>query len=240
MAHKRIGALVAFVLLARTATAQADFEPSRWSLTPLFGTHVGTDVGGGIEIEAPCRLRLMVTFGWMPEAYAWVIKRVYTDIHNGREAVGNLLQDTLEGSHVATGSLSFRPFARHGLFFGGAYAYLHTSKDALFAGELESAVRMALPETRATFSRTFNSDITAHAVAGSIGWQWGIGRGFTLRASLGVAWIFNVDADYEPNFTPSNPEQLRVFKAAVENRIETAGEDVVTPTGSLYLGYTFQ
>jgi hypothetical protein len=240
MAHKRIGVLVAFVLLVRAATAQAGFEPSPWSVTPLFGTHVGTDVGGGIQVEAPCRLRLMVTFGWMPQGYAWLIKRVYVDIHDGREAVGNLLQDTLEGSHVATGNLSLRPWAHHGFFFGGAYAYAHTSKDALFLGELENAARMQLPEERATVSRTFHSDITAHTATGFLGWQWGLDRGLMLRVTLGVAWIFSVDADYEPNFTPSNPDAVRRFSEVVERVIEDGGEDVITPTGSLFLGYTWQ
>jgi hypothetical protein len=240
MASTRIGVLLISMVLALPATARADFELSPWSVTPVVGTHVGTDVGGGLQIEAPCRLRLMVTFGWMPEAYAWIIKRVYTDIHDGREAVGNLIKDTLEGSHVAGANLSFRPWAHHGFFFGGSYYYAHTSKDALFAGELENAARMSLPETRATFSRTFSSDITMHSATGMLGWQWGLDRGFMLRATIGVMVIVSVDADYSPNFQPSNPDQVRVFSAAVERVIENEAEGVVAPTGSLYLGYTFQ
>ena len=241
MLRSCIVAPLSIALFVGTAAAQEAYvvpSPDRWSVTALVGTDVGLDVGGGLQIETPFRLRLTGTAGWMPGLYAKALKHYYTDLFGGREPVGELLEEQLENAFVAHGTLGLRPFANRGLFIEATYSYVHSSKDGLIASLIEAAGGQGLSEGD-EFQRTFESTAHAHMLGAMLGWQWGLWRGFSLRLAVGFSTIVKTSTSIEPNFTPRDPALNARIVTAAEAALEDAGVGIFAPVVSLYLGYTF-
>lgn len=236
MRHTCIAA--ALVVLAGPAEAENAPTYRHGSVTALAGTDVGLDVALGLQIELPIRVRLTGTAGWLPGGYAWILNKYYTDIFDGRPAVGELLNETVKNAFVARGMLGIRPAARRGLFVDGTYTFVISEKDGLVAGVIENAAALGLREAL-PFTNTFETTVRVHLVGAQVGWQWGIGPGWSLRAAIGFVTVFRSHASFEPNFTPKDPDLTRRIIRAAEAQIEDAGDGVTAPVGSLFLGYTF-
>lgn len=226
------------VVLVGTAAAEPNLEPPRrhGSVTVLAGTDVGLDLGGGLQVELPIPIRLTGLVGWLPGGYAWILDKYYTDVFDGRPAVGELIKETLKNSLVVRGMLGAR-LAR-GLFIDGTYTFVRSDKDGLIAGVIENAAGLGLRE-ELPFTNTFQTTVRAHMAGAQVGWQWGRGPGFSLRASIGFVTIVRTTTSIEPNFTPQDPAATERIINAAEVRLKDAGDGIVAPIGSLYLGYTF-
>src|SRR5690349_15129451 len=92
--------LGAIVVLAGTAAADTEQPDRRGSVTPMIGTDVGLDVAFALQIELPIRVRLTGSAGWLPGGYAWILDKYYTDVFNGRPAVGELIKETVKNAFV--------------------------------------------------------------------------------------------------------------------------------------------
>ena len=189
-------------------------------VTPLVGTDVGLDLAAGLQIELPSRVRLTGTVGWTPGEYAWLLKKYYTDVWDGREEIGDVLKDAATNAFVARGMLGLRPLAHHGLFFDATYSFARIEKDELLEDLVESAT------------------LHVHALGGQLGWQWGLGRGLSLQASAGVAMIIRSTASFDLNFMPANPALDALIVHAAADQIKDAGEGVIAPIASVFIGYT--
>ena len=139
-----IAAFGALVSMTVTASAEPAAEP-HWSVTAIVGTNVGVDASAGLQVEAPWRLRLSATAGWMPRAYAWGLNKYYQDVYDGPAIVGNLVEDLLAGAFVARANVGFRPLANRGLFVDVGYIVQTTSKSSLVASRFEAETGQELP-----------------------------------------------------------------------------------------------
>jgi len=237
MIYARIAIPIASVALL-TGIAISDAE--NWTITPLVGTDVGLDVAAGVQVEGPFRLRLAATAGWLPNAYAWGAKKYFVDALDGRKPVGELLEELIEQSFVFGTTLTARPFWHHGFFAGIGYHLVIADKTGLLIGQIENALDERAPAGRVLGRRTFETKVRAHMGEALIGWQWGLGRGFTLLATIGVIKIMSTSTTFEPEFTPADPIATKVFTNAASRLVEGAGEGTFIPSSSLFLGYNFR
>lgn len=240
MRHSCIAtSLGALVVLAGTAAAEPDHAPAprrHGSLTALAGSDVGLDVAFGLQLELPIPIRLTGTAGWLPGGYAWILDKYYTDVFGGRPAIGELIKETVKNALVVRGMLGAR-LAR-GLFIDATYTFIRSDKDGLVAGVIESASGLGLRE-QAPFTNTFETKVRSHMAGAQVGWQWGRGPGFSLRASIGFVTLVHTSATFEPNFVPRDPATTDRIIQAAEARLRNAGNGTTAPIGSLFLGYTF-
>lgn len=242
LAHLLGASLGTLVVLTATAGSEPRDPPASitpWSVTALVGTGATVDLAAGLQLELPARLRVTATVGWMPHAYAWAFKKYYEGVYDGRDAVGDVVEDLLSGAFVARANVGYRPLAHRGLFATVGYALQTSSKNALVASAFEAATGRALPSADPVNPRRFETSIRAHLLDATLGWQWGIGSGFTLSASVGVLVIVSTSTRFDPLFTPADPSLTAAFVAAAEELLEDAGTGIVAPQGTLYLGYTF-
>lgn len=226
------------ILLATAAPVHAEPDSNRWSITALAGTDVPLDIAAGLQLETPFRLRLTGTAGWLPRPYARALRDDYVSVYDGAEPVGELLEDAMAGAFVAHGQLGLRPFRDHGFVISAGYAWAANDRDGLLAGEIEGAGSGVLAAAD-RIGRTFATKLRVHIVDGQLGWQWGIGPGLMLRASLGAQKIVHTTTSLSPSFTPAEPATVARVIDVAERRLEDAGTGLWAPQGSVYLGYTF-
>jgi hypothetical protein len=249
----RMASTVSLVLVAAAGVASAqdrvDVPPQEategpalhgWGITPFVGTDLGLGAGFGVEVETPIRLRFLASVGFMPSAYAWGAREFYVATHDGRERIGRLIEETVEYSLVVGGHVTYRPFKHHGFYFGGGYTLQHVEKSGLLSGQIEAGTDAMLPDSEREFERSFTVTQYVHFLSAQVGWQWGLGEGFTFRAAVGAAFTVNFDAELTPDFQPVNPAATMAFSDMAQQEIEDAGEDYIAPAVGLYLGYSFR
>lgn len=249
MNRTRIGiSLGSLLVLAGVASAQPPEAPPppvppesyrhSWSLMPLFGTTVGLDIAAGAQLEMPGRVRVMATIGWVPNGYAWAQGEIYGSVNN-RPRIGDLLQDLTKFSWVLGANATWRPLARRGFFFGAGYGLQWATKTGLFAAQIADGTNVMFPIGEGGDLPLFQSSIKVHAMSGQVGWEWGLGDGFMLRAALGVIVPFHTTDKLTPSFVPMNPALVEEFTTAASDALEDTGTWRIFPLGSLHLGYVF-
>ncbi len=238
-------AVVAVALIAFTGSAAAEPEEiddevidPDFGVSALVGTDLGRDVSAGVQIEA-YRLRLMANAGWLPEPYAWGLKKFFEATHSNRDAVGDLLEDLVKNEFVFSTNLTFRLMPDHGLYFGAGYTLQIASKNGVLETAIQQGTGQPIPASDEDAPRTFNTDVKVHMVDARVGWQWGWHRGFTLRADIGVMKVVHTSTTLTPNFEPAMPDATRAFTDAASRVLENAGTDIWAPVGSVFLGYRF-
>ncbi len=248
MRTRTVGSIATLVVLAGVAVAQPPEAPRpqlppeayrhEWTLMPLFGTTVGLDIAAGAQVSMPGRVRVMATIGWVPNAYAWAQGELYGSVNN-RPRIGDLLQDLTKFSWVFSANATWRPMPRRGFFFGGGYALQWATKGGLVAGQIEQGTDVMFPVGESDELRLFQSSVKIQAMTGTLGYEWGIGDGFLLRAAAGVIVPFHSSTDLKPQFVPMNPALVEGFTTAASNALEDAGTWRIFPAVSFHLGYVF-
>lgn len=211
-----------------------------WAITPYVGTVLGLGAGFGVEAETPIRIRIDGGVGFLPTSYAWAARELYDATHDDREAVGRLIEELTEFSLVTGGHITYRPWARRGFYFGVGYTLQWAEKSGLFAAQFEVATDVMVPPSDRVLGRRFTVNETLHFLNAVLGWQWGLGEGFTFRAALGFAKVVHASTDLEPEFMPLDGAATAAFQTAVERRLEDDGDDYYAPSVSFYLGYNFR
>ncbi len=251
MIRSRTAASLVLVGVSSVASAQdrVDVPPSQasaepalrgWAITPYVGTDLGIGAGFGVEAETPIRIRIDAGVGFLPTSYAWAARQIYDITHDGREAVGRVIQELTEFSLVTGGHITYRPWEQHGFYFGVGYTLQWAEKSGLFAGQFEVATGEMLPAAEGMFARQFTVNEKLHFLNAVIGWQWGLHEGFTFRTQLGFAKVVHASTELQREFEAADPVATMAFERAVERRLEDDSDDYYAPTLSFYLGYNFR
>ncbi len=235
--------LVAGIASAQPPEAPATSLPPEawrhdWTLMPLFGTSVGYDIAAGAQVSMPGRVRVMATIGWVPNAYAWAQGELYGSVQNAPR-IGDLLQDMAKFAWTFSANASWRPMARRGFFFGAGYALQWANKTGLLAAQIADGTNVMFPASEDVGVRLFESQLRLGAITGQVGWEFGLGDGFILRAAAGVVVTAHSSDELKPAFVPMNPALVEAFTTEASDALEDALAWRIFPNITVHLGYVF-
>jgi hypothetical protein len=232
-----MGSMGVLAVATSLAHGQPDQE-SRWRFTPIIGSDLGIDLGAGLQVETPFRLRLTSTVGWMPRGYAWFFKKYIEGAYDVPDPVANVVEDLVSGALVVRANVGYRLLPHRGLFAAAGYTLQAASKNGLIATALEEATGRELPGGNGP-RRLFDTTTHAQMFDFQLGWQWPLPDRFSIQASVGFILVVSTSTTLEPAFVPDNPALLDAFIQLAEKRLEDAGQGTIAPLGAVFLGYTF-
>lgn len=205
-------------------------------------TSFPTDVGIRGSFEAPGRLRVTGSVGWLPRPYLDVINN--TAVANGwyKEKDADLIDAALKNAVVLRTHLGWRPFPKLGLQFEVGYSWIGLG-GGLTGGELLEA------ETGYDLSYffgdnyNFSAKAELHRVEASLGWEHVIAKHLLIRWDIGGSYTFQAAAKVEHEFETSWPftGPIQDLEDEAEEKLETILEKHVhTPILALGVGWRFQ
>lgn len=232
--------IVCAVALA-PAVATADPEPrAGWTIEPLLGTDFPIDVGGGVMVEAPFRVRASTTIGILPGPYVDTINTSLVALGAYSQDVANVISATLSSSLVWRTHVGYRPFRCHGFYAMVGYGYVGLGGGATAAELIEAATGKQLPTPDRAQPREVAVHSTLDMVDVEVGWEWRLPHRIEVRAALGGAFTFAASTTITPDYTPANPAATQAFNNAAAAYLDNEYTSYVfTPVITVNAGYLF-
>lgn len=176
-------------------------EISAWHLDLFANSEFPIDVGGGVAVELPWRLRLEVGAGWMPPPYAGVINDTVIALGGWTESEGELITSVLTDSLVLDVRAGWRPWAKHGFFLDAGASYVTLGAAATTDEILVALTDAELPRGgEALGDRGYVATTGITMLTVEVGWDILIKEHFLIRPTLGGRFTVGATASMEPTF----------------------------------------
>ena len=133
-----------------------------WSIRAIAGTDFPIDIGAGIEVEGPFRIRLSSTVGIVPGVYVDTINAFLVGIGAYNHDTANLIKSALDNSLIWRTHVGWRPWSRHGFYGMAGYGLVTLGGGATGSEIIEAATGKSLPATDTTMARSFTCTSTLH------------------------------------------------------------------------------
>ena len=233
------GALLLAGLLAG-AEAEAREEGHGWDFTVEAQTDFPLAVGGRVGVEAPWRLRLSTSLGYVPTAYLRAVNNAAVGLGAYERNRADLIEDALKNSLVWRTHVGWRPFPTAGFYVDGGYGMVALGGETNPETVLVALTGLSPPEGESALERNYRVRAVLHMADVEVGWRWGLGAGFTARTALGAAFTLDSNSRVEPQFEPEHPLLVTAFSRFAEGYLDdTLERSVHFPLFSFSLGYAF-
>lgn len=209
------------------------------AFTALLGTDAPLDVGAGLAVEAPHRLRAQTTVGIMPGVYVDGINEILVGFGAYDQATADLVHDALKNSLIWRTSLGWRPWERHGFYALAGYTLVTLGGGATGSEIIEAATGKELPPSDRGMPRSFTCNSTLHMATVELGWEFHTGP-VVIRTALGGVFTFAAHTTITPDYTPAAPKPTADFAAAGAQYLDDIYTSYVfSPVATVMVGYPF-
>ena len=229
------------------ATSPKDAEQTPWSVRLEGITDAPLQIGAGLLIEAPARLRLRSSVGVMSGTYIrWSNALIDAIEEDYPEQAAELISNSLENSLVWRTQLGLRPFAHTGLYVHGGYTYVRLGGAVTGAELLEAALAIDVEEGDTSQMRVADEveiDSALHMIDAELGWEWWPATRLSIRLGVGLSYTFSSSSEVTARFDADrdvDPDRVAELERAGEDYLNLVYQNYLhPPTVTLALGWRF-
>ncbi|HEU4405357.1 MAG TPA: hypothetical protein VFS43_08725 [Polyangiaceae bacterium] len=232
------GALVAFACAlafgsspraARAQGGEPSGGPSRdWHLEAGVGTDVPVQVGARVGLEAPGRIRVSTSLGFLPAPYVDAINGVLVGVGAYGRDEADLVSNTLSSSLVWRTHVGIRPFADAGFYADAGYGLVALGGGGTAAEIIAGLTGRDPPPNAGQLPISARS--TLHMLDVELGWRFPIGAHFAAWTALGGAFTLGSSTSLSPEATGN---------ARVDAAVKQIADDGARRLDDIYTSYVF-
>jgi hypothetical protein len=230
MRHRSILLAAVLAFLLPTPALGDDDDALDWHLRAEGQTDFPIDLGGRFTLEAPYRLRVGGSVGFLPGPYVDLINQIAIGFGGYDDATADLIRQSLTSSLVWRIHAGWRPFRDYGFYFELGYG------QAVLGGgvagrELVLQVRGKKYAAQVRPDQTFSLKSTLHQLDAEVGWEWLVLEHFSFRVAIGLASTLGASTTMK-----SNLKALTVPEADATKKVTS---ETAAYLDSLYTSYFF-
>lgn len=232
------GLLFAALLLAATNASAA--KSSGWSTTLEVMTDLPLDVGARLQVEAPYRIRIGTSLGFLPGGYVDLVNELVIATGGYDRTTARVVSSALSSSLVWRTHVGWRPFPALGFYFEAGYGLVTLGGGVAGEQLLDLSLDRdeSLDAVRANL--TYDVSSTLHMLDVEVGWRWLLREHLSLRVAVGVAVTLGARSSVSPGFRPQYPAKADQFGYDVARWLDDLYTSYVhVPTVSVGVGYRF-
>jgi hypothetical protein len=210
----------------------------RWTLGVEAVAEVPLHIGATLQAQAPNRLRLSLSMGYLPGAYVDLINSVATTAGWYNDATAALITVALSQSLITRMHVGWQPWASRGFYFDGGYTLATLGGGASTEEFIIEATGQEPSGDSDALTNEYRIRSTLHMVDLEFGWRWLIRERFTVRTALGYSGTMSASTSVEGQFESSRPQISEAFEQGVADYLDSIyGSYVHTAVITLALGY---
>jgi hypothetical protein len=200
-----------FTTLSPAAARADEGAPVGWRFAAGVGTDFPVAVNARVQAEAPFRLRLSSSVGYLPGAYVSAINAFVIGVGGYTDATGDLVKAALSSSLVWRTHAGLRPFRALGLYGEVGYGLVALGGSATASELIAGLTGHPLPANEGQAGRTFDATAALHMLDAEVGWEWPVAERLALRAAVGGAFTVASRTSITPSFAPRAPRLVEAF-----------------------------
>lgn len=243
------GLLAATVLASSSRASAADpaeapaapaARADAWRLQASAATDVPLDLGARLAVEAPFRMRLSTTLGYLPSFYSQTMNALLVKEGAYGQSTADLIEAALHSSLVWRTHAGVRPFPKLGLYLDVGYGLVALGGSATGGQLISDITGLALPPAPPGQPLQFDVRSTLHMVDVEVGYEVSAWDHLHLRLALGGAFTFAASTTVTPKNAVVDTVVLDAFCAQTAGYLNgTYTRYVHTPVVSASAGYAF-
>lgn len=217
----------------RVAVEPSDADSVDLRLTGELLTDVPLGIGLGVGSEMGPRVRLGVSFAWIPRAYVDLADAVAREVGGYDDATSAVIRASTEDAFALRAHLGMRPFEELGLYFDAKWSLLLLSGTA-DASDFAEIVNASTQEAQVG---EWDISTVAQQLGVEIGWQFALPEQLSLRIGVGMSFTVAADVGVEAR-DPVFPRLASAAAVRGEEELRDAyTENVHLPVLSVAVGY---